>query len=118
MEVANGVGGASLGTNRRNFRQDLSLLADAIEKVGIGDIRNVVRDLEVTAGAEGFGMDDSFWDPSSREVGQGLDQLRILEEEKASAMLFLHLYTGVAVGNRLPFSQSVEVVRTGNDHVD
>lgn len=56
-DVADGVAASLFTTYRRDSRENLGLLAHLREKLGIGQIRHVVCDLELAKGPGSFCMD-------------------------------------------------------------
>lgn len=89
-------------TNRRESCEHLGLLAHSFEHVddslsrtsmsspsitqGVGvsyDIANVVGDLEFTIGASAFGVHDTFGDSFTVKVGEQVDQVEVLKEERS-----------------------------------
>lgn len=86
VHVADRVGRTGFRTDGGNAREDFCLLADAVEKVGVCDVGDVVRDLEVASCSDGFGVYDAFRDSFSREVGECFKELGVLEKNEAPAL--------------------------------
>ena len=62
VEVADRVGGAVFRADGGDAGEQLGLLAEAGEEVGVGDVGDVVGHFEVAACAGSFGVHDPFWD--------------------------------------------------------
>lgn len=116
MEITDGVCGTRFGANGGDSRKDLRLLPDAIEEIGVSDVGDVVRDLEVSSSTDSLGMNHSLGNSFSGEVRQGLNQLGVLKQDQPTALLVPDLDTGVISGERNPLGEGVEVGLFSGNH--
>ncbi len=70
--VALGVGGAALAGHRREAQEQVSLLADVGEELGLGVLGDVMGHLEGAVGARALGVHAPLGDHLAIEVGQFL----------------------------------------------
>lgn len=80
--VASTVVGALLATDRRKSNSNWTFLSLRAEDVRDRQIIQRIRALEVSMSATAFGMDDTLWDTLTVEVGEQINQVEILEEER------------------------------------
>lgn len=76
------VGGTLLTTDGREAHKGLGLLANTLEHVNGGDVTDVVGDLEFTVGTGTLGVDDTLGDSLAVKVGQQIDQVEVLKEQR------------------------------------
>ncbi len=81
--IAHHVGRAALERHRREALEHLGLLAHAIEKLGPGPGAAILGELESAVGARTAGMDDALGNTLAVEARQLLDQVMILQQERA-----------------------------------
>lgn len=90
VELDGKTSGVSLSVGRSLFSSDGgetygdgSSLSDGVEEVSMGELGDVVCDFEVPEGSGALGVDDSFGDSLPVEVGQLVDEGKVLEKEGA-----------------------------------
>lgn len=66
-----------LTTNCRDTCEDLGLLANFREKLGIGEVRDVIRHLKFTKGPGSLGMDGTLWDTLAGKMSEDLNGLGV-----------------------------------------
>lgn len=80
--IANAICTPTLWANSRNSKQSLRLLADAVQELGRGQMRDVMRSLKLSPCANGRCVDCSFWYAFAIEGRERFDQLRVLQEHE------------------------------------
>lgn len=81
--VAFSIGAALFATDCGKSKEKRSSLADALEKLGLAVLADVMGDLEVPPGAGALGVDDSLGDSFAIECGKLVDKVEILEQNRA-----------------------------------
>ena len=81
------------------------LLANSIKHIQRSQITDVVRDLEFSICSSALGMDDSFRNTLTVEVGEEINQVEILEKERAILTDYNEIMSATASG--LPGCSSV-----------
>lgn len=110
--VAGTVRGALLAADRGEAGEQLGLLADALEHVDDGDVANVIGDLELAVGARTLGVDHTLGDSLAVKVGQQVDQVEVLQQERtitANALGSLGVHDRTAIGRGVDRSLIVAV---------
>ena len=99
--VSSSIWRAFLTTDRGETSNAASFLANIEEHVNVCDIANVVRDFEFAVCAGTFGMYNTLWNALTIEMGQQIDQVEILEQERAiltNSLVRLWALDGAAIG--------------------
>ena len=73
--------GARLATNRGESNGDGTFFAFGAEDVGKAEVVKGLCGLEDTVGSATLGVDDSLRNPLSIEVGDEVDQVKVLQEK-------------------------------------
>lgn len=81
-DISHGLGMPSLRTHSRDSQKHLALFPNAIEELGRREVRNIMCNLELPPCPNGRGVHRPLWDALSAEVGEGLDELGILEKDQ------------------------------------
>jgi hypothetical protein len=81
--VSSSVGRASLTTNGRKSHGGGAFVANLLEGLGVCDVGDVIGHLKVAMGSSSVGMDDSLGDSLSVEMGQSVNQIGVLEQQRA-----------------------------------
>jgi len=82
--VARSIGRAELASDSRESEEKRSPLADRVEELGLSKLGNIVSNLEVAVGACALGVNDALRDSLSVELGEFVDQVEVLEENRAA----------------------------------
>ncbi len=83
-DVALGVGRAALAGHGREADEQVGLLADLGEDLGLGVLRDVVGDREGAEGAGALGVHAPLRDDLAVEVGELLEEPDVLEQQRAA----------------------------------
>jgi len=82
--VANGIGGALLSRHGRETNEYLGSFSNRGKEFGLGPPRHIGQHFEIPIGARALGVHDALGNPLAIEVRELLDQVMILNQNRAS----------------------------------
>ena len=110
-EIANSICRPSLRSDRRYSHEDFCLLTNAIEKIGIRNIRHVIGDFIITPCSSCLCVNGSFGYSLTREMSQVLDELSARQKNVATPRSRCQLLDGVVSREGLAFGKRVVWLR-------
>lgn len=81
--VSSSIGGSLLSSNGGESSEGLGLLTDLGQEIGAVEVGDIVSDLELSVSTGSLSVDNSLGDSLSVEVGEQVDQGKVLEQERS-----------------------------------
>ena len=78
--ITGGVGRSLLTSDGGETSEQGSALANAVQELSLGELGDVVSDLEVSVGSSTLGVDNTLGDTLTVKVGQLVKEGKVLEE--------------------------------------